>query len=92
MKLALKNKILIGVSAFLMAICCVLGITSMQKASAQSEEIKLEIISNNVSNDDATYVLYAVYSEGVDKTENQITMLFWTELPWVRASTLNEFN
>ena len=83
-KSILKSKLFVWFSAFIAALCFMLGVTSLQKtkglAEASSEEVTLEIVSNNVSNDDATYILYAVANSGFDKTQNEITMLFWTEL------------
>ena len=83
-KSILKSKLFVWFSAFIAALCFMLGVTSLQKSKAlaetSNEEVTLEIVSNNLSNDDATYILYAVANSGFDKTQNEITMLFWTEL------------
>ncbi|MBQ7373015.1 MAG: hypothetical protein IJW64_00390 [Clostridia bacterium] len=84
MESKMKNKLFVWISTIVMVLCCVLGVASLQRvqgqAEASGEEVTLEIVSNNVSYDDEVYILYAVTNSGFDKTKNEITMLFWTEL------------
>ena len=86
MKAIFKSKLFVLISAFIMAICCVLGanaLTTPQTANAETATQStptLTIESNNVSYADSVYILYAVSNDGFDRNQNEIKMLFWEDV------------
>ena len=84
MKAILKSKLFTMLAALLMAFCCVLGVIALgNKKTAHAEEAvvtpTVEIVSNNLSYSESIYILYAVNSDGFDRNEYQVKMLFWEE-------------
>ena len=81
MRTFFKKKLILILSTFVLALCCIFGaapITVKETASAETTST-LTIESNNLSYADSLHLLYAVSNEGFDRTQNEIKMLFWEE-------------
>lgn len=78
----IKSKALsVLILTFVLAICgfCATLTVSKTKAEKIESQVMLNIEAKNLSYQDSIYVIYAVSSEGFDKEEDFIKMLFWEE-------------
>ena len=75
---SLKRNVCILFSALLATCCGAIGAGALKAQTAEAETTPtLTIESNNLSYSEYIYMLYAVSSDGFDRAENPIQLLFW---------------